>query len=66
MGDELFVVEGRTDEQRDRQTDRHEKLIVAFCSFAKAPKNQQLAHKKRAKHDILSYIFGQSTTIIRG
>ena len=30
----------RTDGRTDRWTDRHEKLLVAFRNFAKAPKNE--------------------------
>ena len=36
------------------RTDRHDNLVVAFCSFANAPKSQLLAHKKLVNtHDIL-------------
>jgi len=39
---ELFHGDGRKPGQTDRQTDTHTdmtNLIVAFCNFAKAPKN---------------------------
>jgi len=44
VGTELFHAEGRTGRQTERRADRQiytTKLIVAFGSFAKAPKTYQ-------------------------
>jgi hypothetical protein len=32
--------DGRADRRSDRRTDRHDKLLVVFRNFAKAPKNE--------------------------